>query len=226
MNLGFAFTYIFQDPDWLKKVGLAAVISLIPIVGFIILLGWGLEIIQRTLNNNPTPLPDWDDFGGHLQRGWKPLVVILAYSLPLFIMTICQSTLQLGVTLGAQNMDSATVGTTIMTVLICMSLLILFVSIAFGILTSVAIGNLAAKGELRDAFQFREIFRLFRAGMGPYIIQFIVMGFASMVLGTVGMLFCFVGIFIVQAYLVTVFSNLTAQSYKIAKSVLAPPSQI
>jgi len=32
MDFGRAFTFAFQDPDWLKKVGLAAVIFLIPIM--------------------------------------------------------------------------------------------------------------------------------------------------------------------------------------------------
>lgn len=60
MNLGQAFSFPFQDPDWLKKIGLMALISLIPIVGPIIVLGWGLDITRRVITRSPIILPEID----------------------------------------------------------------------------------------------------------------------------------------------------------------------
>ncbi len=33
MDFGLAFSYVFKDPDWFKKVAIPAVCSLIPVVG-------------------------------------------------------------------------------------------------------------------------------------------------------------------------------------------------
>ena len=35
MQIGKAFSYPFDDPDWMKKIGIAAAIMLIPLVGAI-----------------------------------------------------------------------------------------------------------------------------------------------------------------------------------------------
>ena len=39
MDFGKAFTYVFDDADWIKKVGIAAVLMLIPFVGQVIVAG-------------------------------------------------------------------------------------------------------------------------------------------------------------------------------------------
>ncbi len=40
MEFGKAFTYVFEDKDWLKKIGIAALVSLIPLIGQLIVMGW------------------------------------------------------------------------------------------------------------------------------------------------------------------------------------------
>jgi hypothetical protein len=47
MEFGRAFSYAFEDSEWIKKVGIAALVFLIPLLGLIILMGWSLEIIRR-----------------------------------------------------------------------------------------------------------------------------------------------------------------------------------
>ena len=103
MDFGSAFTYAFQDSDWLKKVGLAALIFLIPIIGPITVMGWGLEITRRVINNQTDLLPDWSDFGGYLSKGFQGFVVSLAFSLPSLLISICQS----GVSGAIQNSNSS-----------------------------------------------------------------------------------------------------------------------
>ena len=55
MDFGSAFSFVFQDEDWIKKILLIAVISLIPIVGQIVALGFALEVMKRVINSDPTP---------------------------------------------------------------------------------------------------------------------------------------------------------------------------
>ena len=67
MDFGLAFSYVFQDRDWLRKVGIVALISLIPILGQLVLIGWSLNITKRVIERHPEPLPEVD-FGGDLAR--------------------------------------------------------------------------------------------------------------------------------------------------------------
>ena len=76
MDFGKAFSYVFDDEDWIKKIGIGALLSLIPIVGWFVILGWGVEITKRVINKNPEILPDWSDFGGYLTRGFLAFVVL------------------------------------------------------------------------------------------------------------------------------------------------------
>jgi hypothetical protein len=55
MNFGKAFTFVFDDPEWLRKVAINALIGLIPIVGQLYLLGWGLEVARRVAMRTHDP---------------------------------------------------------------------------------------------------------------------------------------------------------------------------
>jgi len=41
MDFGKAFSFVFEDEDWIKKIGVGGLISLIPVIGVFLVLGWG-----------------------------------------------------------------------------------------------------------------------------------------------------------------------------------------
>ena len=85
MKFGDAFTFVFQDPDWFKKIIIPGLVGLlIPVIGQMVLLGWALKVTLNVIRNNPNPLPEMD-FGGDLGRGFKAWVVGLVYGIPMFI---------------------------------------------------------------------------------------------------------------------------------------------
>src|SRR5512133_1584007 len=90
MDFGRAFSHATQDPEWMKKIGIAGLLMFIPIIGWFAVLGWGLEITRRVINNDPGTLPDWSNFTDHLVRGLKGIVVSIAFSLPGNIINICR----------------------------------------------------------------------------------------------------------------------------------------
>ena len=62
MNFGLAFSYVFKDNDWFKKLAIAALFSLIPVVGQFVLVGWGLRIAKNVIDGNKEyPLPTTED---------------------------------------------------------------------------------------------------------------------------------------------------------------------
>ena len=91
MNLTRAFTYAFEDRDWIVKllVGalltfMAAVLTL-PLVGlalWAILLGYTADLVHNVRKGSPRPLPRWQDFGRLLSSGLNVLGGAIVYNLP------------------------------------------------------------------------------------------------------------------------------------------------
>ena len=57
MDFGLAFSFPFQDKNWLQKILIAGLIMLIPIVGWFAVIGWALEITRRVVRQYPTRFP-------------------------------------------------------------------------------------------------------------------------------------------------------------------------
>ena len=58
MDYGKAFTFPQLDADWIKKWAIAGGLSLIPIIGPIMVMGYALEITRRVITDNPQLLPE------------------------------------------------------------------------------------------------------------------------------------------------------------------------
>jgi hypothetical protein len=229
MNFGRAFTYVTEDPDWLKKVGIAAVVMLIPVIGSIVLMGWGLEITRRVINNEAQPLPDWSDFGGLLSKGFKAFVAALAYIFPILVIYICGLTLTIGVeAAGGNSSNSSTMSGIATAAMLCMYCFIILFALVAGLLIPPAFGNIAATDQLGAAFRFNEVFGLLRAAIGPYLLSILAVGVTAMILSPIGSAICGIGLLVTTAYLTTVSSHLYGQAYLTAKAVqsatpAAPP---
>ncbi len=218
MEFGRAFTYAFEDTDWLKKVGIAALVFLIPIVGGIIVMGWALEITRRVINDDPQPLPDWSDFGGYLGKGFKAFVVSLVYALPVLLVVGCGQLVMFGAGTALSESDPDLAGTVAMIVSLCMSCLALIFGILAGLMVPPALGNLASTDELGAAFRFGEVFGLLRAAIGPYLLSLLIIAVTALVLSPIGVLLFGIGVLLTSAYLQLLSGHLYGQAYKVAKA--------
>jgi hypothetical protein len=84
MNIGKSFSFVFDDKQWISKLGLGALITFIPILNFA-WTGYMVGIIRNVMNNAQEPLPAWDDFGKKLTDGLLLAVASIVYSLPIII---------------------------------------------------------------------------------------------------------------------------------------------
>lgn len=209
MNFGQAFTYVFEDPDWAKKVLIPALIAIIPIVGQIFLIGWMLDIVRRVIARNPRPLPELD-FGRQFMEGLKGMVISLVYALPIFILEI-----PIFITTGSvnnQNFDPNTAGPLVGIVSLCCGGLILLYALVLAVMLPAALGNFAAKGNLGAAFRFGEIFGLVRAAPGAYLMVLLGSIVAGFIAG-IGTIACVIGVFATLAYAQAVMGHLYGQAY-------------
>jgi uncharacterized membrane protein len=85
MDFGKAFTFVFEDEDWLKKIALGGLLSLIPVIGIFLVIGYGFEVTKRVIKGDAEVLPDWSDFGGYLTKGFLVFLIVFVYMLPVFL---------------------------------------------------------------------------------------------------------------------------------------------
>lgn len=89
-DLGKAFSYMFEDPQWVLKVVIAALFMLLSFIGIgiFVLFGYFVELSQRVMRREQYPLPEWKDVGVKFVLGFKYFVVLIIYSLPVIFLCI------------------------------------------------------------------------------------------------------------------------------------------
>lgn len=214
MEFGKSFTYQFADPDWIKKIGIAALLSLIPILGLIFVAGWGVEITRRVIQRASVVLPDWTDFGSYFAKGLQVLVIGLVYALPVILISACIQAF----TLVPMDQDVATTAITVLS--ICISCVSVIYGIVIAFMFPAALGSFAVTGKLNAAFRLAEVFGLVRAAPVAYLLVF-AGSIAASVIASLGILACVIGVFFTGAYASTVNMHLIGQAYNAASDIKA-----
>ena len=86
-NLGRAFNFMFEDPEWLQKIligGCFVLLSFI-LIGWPFVLGYMLLLIKNTAEGRPLPLPSWDNLGDKFTSGLMCIVVLFLWAVPVWI---------------------------------------------------------------------------------------------------------------------------------------------
>jgi hypothetical protein len=206
MDFVLAFSFPFKDEKWISKILIAGLIGLIPVIGWIVLLGWQIEVIRRVIQGSNEPLPDWSGFGDYLILGLKGIVIALIYSLPIILLSI-------PVPILSSILDSADASVVVAIISFCFSCISLLYGIVLAFVIPAAFGRLAATNRLVDAFNLSAIWGLVRNALGSYVIAIIGTIIASFV-GTLGVIACFIGIIFTWAYYNVVAGHLYGQAYR------------
>ena len=97
MDFGKALTFMFQDPNWVSKIGIGILVLLVGIVlspvliglaAMFILTGYSLDVVRNVLDGKEYPLPEWQGWGGFFVRGLKLAGVIIVWALPFILILI------------------------------------------------------------------------------------------------------------------------------------------
>ncbi len=219
MDFGKAFSYVFEDQDWTKKVLLGGVISIVPILNFAA-AGYSLEVTQRVINNDPKPMPEWDNIGDKLVKGFLVFVIGFVYSLPSTIVGCISQGISAAVQQGASSAssDEATAAVTAMAaVTMCLACFQILYSLFVGIVLPAAIGLYAAKGEFGAAFRFGEVFGLVQKNLGLYLMVLIISIVAGIV-GALGLIACVIGVAFTVFYAYIVMGHAYGQAYREASA--------
>jgi hypothetical protein len=208
MEFSRAFSFPFEDQEWLRKLVIAALISLIPIVGQIFLIGWMLDVTRRVIIRDATPLPEID-FGRQLIDGLKGMVVGLVYTIPVYIIL---APIWI-IALMSQNIDQNTFGWLISLVSICCTGLVVFYALLLAFITPAAFTNMVVKDSLGAAFHFSEIMALIKAAPGGYLLVLLGVIVSTGLIAPLGAIACGIGALFTATYAVAVNGHLYGQAY-------------
>lgn len=206
MDFGLAFSFPFKDPDWIKKIAIAGVINIIPLLGQIAVLGWTILLAKRVIAGEEFPMPDWGEASEIFTAGLKAFAIGFIYALPVMIVMVPTSLL------GA--FDNSNNSFSILQALaICLGCVMGIYGLLISFLWPVAAGELAASGDIAAAISPRRIFTLVRAAPAAYLIVFLGT-LASGIVASFGVVLCFVGVLFTGAYAYAVQGHLIGQAYK------------
>ena len=214
MDIGSAFTFMFDDQDWIKKIAigggitLAAVILSPILIGLVLILplsGYMLETLKNVRDGRPIPLPEWSDFGNLFSKGLMIFVIGLVYNLPALLV----SCLSAGVNIAAPNLDSD-MAEMMVVVAGCLSCVQVILSLLGNALLPAAIIRYAQYETLGSAFQFGEIFSFVSKNIGDYIIV-ILLGWVASLIAVFGIILCVIGVVFTGFWSILVAANLYGQ---------------
>ena len=214
MDFGKAFTFMFADPNWLRKLGIGTLVGLLGIVlmpiligviPLIMVMGYTLDALRNVAEGKEFPMPEWNEWGNFLIRGLKLIVAFFVWSLPLLLVGI---PLGLGAAFAGNQSDAGpAIGALLMVCASCLT----FLWGLFLLLISPAIYiRLAVTGRLGAAFEIGKLGALTRDNLGNVILALLlvfVAGLIAAVVGSLGMLLLCVG-FLVTVPLATLWQYL------------------
>ena len=205
MNYSRAFSYVFEDKNWLSKILIAGLISLIPIIGQFYLCGWMVEIVRRTKAGRTDILPT-THFTYFLTLGLKVFVVCLIYSIPVIILSCILGLMNTSVESSDSNMI-----TIIFTGMGCLgSILTFVVNVAVSLLGTYGIIKLAETDQIKACLDFNDAFNTIKNNIGAFIIVELLALVAGIIEGA-GFILCFVGAILTVPYGVAITGNLIGQ---------------
>lgn len=202
MDIGKSITFIFEDPDWLKKVaigtglmllGMIFAVVLIGLVPLIIIMGYTVVLIKNVIVGVEHPLPEWEDWGDLFLRGLKLFLIQLIWALPLIIVGM-------GMSLPAALSENSRLQGFWIALSVFCGCLTFILGIAYALIEPVITFRFARTDEFVSAFEFGRIFRLLADNIGNVIIAAIVSAVAGVLLfilgGIVGTLALVIGLIV------------------------------
>lgn len=166
MTLTRAFTYYFDDPDWVTKLLIMLLITgftvafapaLIGLIGVVLLFGYQCALIRNVRANYLPTLPAWHDLGSMIMEGVPVLIAYVVYSLPNLFMGAFS---WLVTTLSADT-DIVSSGV-ILTISCCLLPFILLFNLVALPMFTMAQGEYAHSGNASVFFQLGALFDHFR----------------------------------------------------------------
>ncbi len=188
MEIGKAFTFVTSEDDWIKKIAIGGVLTLvnfIPIIPMMLMFGYQIRVAQNVIRGDDHPLPEWKDWGQLFIDGAIVWVAIFLYALPAILLTVCASLFIVVGAGGSNGNEGSTAALGGGFIVGCLA--ILFILALLLIVPAVFI-QYARTGEFGPLFSVREVLGIARDNIGDIILVMVAFIVASLLLAVVSTL--------------------------------------
>jgi hypothetical protein len=187
MDIGKSFSFVFEDKDWVKKLGIGALVSLVPILNFA-WTGYTIKLLRNVGDEQDEPLPDWSDFGDKFVKGLILIVAGLIYAIPMFILTFGPMIALLSAVFSTNgNMQDSLIGA-----FAGVSFLVLCVALIYGLALSFYFPavyiNFSRKETFGSCFEIGKIIDIIKETIGDYLTAWVIaliMGIGLVILASI-----------------------------------------
>lgn len=188
MNVDKSFSYPFEDKDWLSKLGLGAVISMVPILNFA-WYGYLVDIIRNVMHHAAEPLPTWDDLSKKFNEGLILFAAGLIYASPILIAVCLSLAMILSSSLLSENSNTQDIGETLLQAGGALLYGLLCVLLLYGLVLSILYPAIlilfAREGTFASCFKLGEAFTLIRKNTAPFFVAWALSIAASLGVGLI-----------------------------------------
>jgi hypothetical protein len=200
LDFGRCFTYLTEDPEWLKKVLIGGAFALLMtlLVGIPFVLGYCGRTLKNVARGELRPLPEWDDLGGLFGEGLTLAAVYLLHALAamvvigaLFAAAFVPMMAAGGLGNGHGSEALAALGGL---AFVAVYGVVLLLSLALYVYLPAALVRTTVHGTVAAGFDWRRNVAFIRANLGNYLLSLVVFLLVQF-LSQVGMLLCCIGLF-------------------------------
>ena len=222
MDLESALKYVWEDKDWLKKFGVAALLIL-SVIGSFALFGWLGEIARRVAAEEEEILPGWEPLGDYFLNGLKIFAITFVWSLPVILVIIGTSVGFISTTFIE---DPGPFIAVISVFSICLYVFIFLYIIAINLLSPPLWLLLAEGGSIRKLVNPKHAWALFRANIGSYLVTMLIGWLIAAILSPLGAVVCLVGALFTSLYSQTTLAHLVGQATRQARTNMAEANEL
>lgn len=213
VDFGRAFTFTFEDPEWLKKVLIGGLFYLLVflLIGLFFVFGYAARVARNVAAGVARPLPEWDDLGGFFGEGARLIGVTLIYYLPIVILAIVAfgGGVAIGSFSGGDDAAAALTGG-LFSVGMC---LVWILAIGISILLPAAITLAVMRQSFAAAFDFPAIFAYIKANAANYVLL-IVVHIAANFIAQFGVILLCVGVLFTSFWALLPFAYALGETYR------------
>jgi len=196
VDLNRTLTFLGKDPNWPSKVGIGALVSLVPLVN-LAASGYAVNLFRNVLSGREDAdvLPGWSDFGDHFLKGLVVFLIGLGYLVvPLGMLGFALAPLAVAFFTDSQPVLALGVAGTVL--LVGLAILL---TLVLGVLSVEGSALYAESGSFPAAFRFGEILRRILAAPLDFLLALGILFVGSLVASSVAGFIPFFGGFLAGA---------------------------
>ncbi len=183
MDVGRGITYVFEDTDWLKKVAIGGIISLVPILN---LATYFLEVLEQIAGGAELPLPEWDDLGGKWVNGLLLALIMFVWALPGVILMGVSIVPLLMAALTSQGDAGQAAGLAALGGMMVFMALSGIYLLLVAVVTPAITLNYVREGSFGSGFKFGQIFTYITTNISGYFMVLLLIFGVGIAVGIVG----------------------------------------